>query len=140
MPDANTIVRERQLAIRREMDRRGISLKQVEFDSGIPYATVVSYFPGERNRQPATVPMSAVYLMAEKRAMPLDLLSLLLPTGILLVEAPEQLDHDQVEEAARAYLAEKGSAHHPASEAGREIGPNEAIRLTARATHLKAVA
>lgn len=140
MLDANMIVRERQLAIRREMDRRGISLKQVHFDSGIPYATVVSYFPGERDRQPATVPMSAVYLMAEKRAVPLDLLSLLMPAGVLLVEAPEQLDHDQVEEAARAYLAEKGDAHRSDSEAGREIGPNEATRLTAKATHLKAVA
>ncbi|MGJ3625985.1 hypothetical protein AB5I41_01615 [Sphingomonas sp. MMS24-JH45] len=51
------IVRDRQLVVRREMDRRGISLKAVALDSGIPYATIVSYFPGERDRQPATIPV-----------------------------------------------------------------------------------
>jgi hypothetical protein len=53
MADAVKIVRQRQLAIRREMDRRGIALKQVEFDSGIPYATLLSYFPLEGSREPA---------------------------------------------------------------------------------------
>ena len=42
----NDIIRERQLAIRRELDRRGIALKVVSYDSKIPYPTLLTYFPG----------------------------------------------------------------------------------------------
>ncbi|WP_259384399.1 hypothetical protein [Bacillus thuringiensis] len=135
MADANMIVRERQLAIRREMDRRGISLKAVSLDSGIPYQTVVSYFPGEKDKQPATLPGSALFLLAEKGAMPLDLLSLVLPAGFQIVRAPEELDHDALCELAADYVAAKRRAHHPESEAGREIGPNEQADLTGKVVH-----
>jgi len=140
MRDNNEIVRQRQSAIRRELDRRGIALKAVSFDSGLSYSTLLSYLPQEGGDKPAMMPMSAVYALAESKAIPDDLLSLLLPAGCLIVRAPEEIDHDEIEQAARDYLAAKGKAHHPESEAGRELGPNEMRDLTMRAVTLKAVA
>ena len=43
--DRNEIVRTRQSAIRRELDRRGIALKVISFDSGISYSTLLTYLP-----------------------------------------------------------------------------------------------
>jgi len=140
MRDNNEIVRQRQSAIRRELDRRGVALKAVSFDSGLSYSTLLSYLPQEGGDKPAMMPMSAVYALAESRAIPDDLLSLLLPAGCLIVRAPEEIDYDEFEEGCRAFLATKGKAHHPESEAGREIGPTEAAELTKRAAVLKAVA
>ena len=125
MADANSIVRERQLVIRREIDRRGIALKAVSLDSGIPYPSVVSYFPGERNKEPHTIPGSAIYALCEGKALPADLLSLLLPDGWQMVIVPEGIDHDEVSTAMRDFIDAKERAHHPESEAGREIGPGE---------------
>lgn len=138
--DANMIVRERQLVIRREMDRRGISLKAVSLDSGIPYPTIVSYFPGEKDRQPATLSGAAIFTLAETGALPLDLLSLVLPAGFQIVRAPEDIDHDEFEEAARDYLATKGKAHHPDSPGGREIAECEEATLDAKVIQLAAAA
>jgi hypothetical protein len=134
------IVRDRQLVVRREMDRRGISLKAVSMDSGIPYATIVSYFPGERDRQPAIIPASAIFALCDSKALPLDLLSLILPDGFQIVRAPEEIDHDQIEELARDYLACKGKAHHPSSPGGREIAPCEAEALTGKLVPLRVAA
>lgn len=128
MRDANTIVRERQLTIRREMDRRGISLKAVALDSGLPYPTVVSYFPGERNREPATISGAALFALCG--VLPADLISLLLPDGFAVVRVPEAIDHDELAADFQAFLAAKHEAHHPLSEAGRDLGPNENAKLT----------
>lgn len=136
MLDKNTIVRDRQLVIRREMDRRGISLKAVSFDSGIPYATIVSYFPGERDREPATLSAAAIFMLCEAKALPLDLLSLVLPEGFQIVRAPEEIDHEALCDLASQYIAEKNRAHHPDSEAGCALGPNERVKLTRGAMSL----
>lgn len=138
MPDANTIVRDRQLVVRREMDRRGISLKAVSFDSGIPYASVVSYFPGERDKVPATISGAALFQLLTNEALPLDLMSLILPDGFQFVRAPEGLDHDKLCDLAADYVAEKNRAHHPDSEAGRDIGPGENAALTGMVLQLRA--
>jgi len=134
MSSGNEIVRQRQCVIRRELDRRGIALKAVSFDSGIPYATLLSYFPEQGGREPAAIPGGAIYALADGNAIPLDLLSLLMPTGFLIVRAPEAVDHDEASAAMRAYLAEKDKAHHPESENGRDIGPAEEEALRARLT------
>jgi len=145
MRDANMIVRERQLAIRREMDRRSISLKAVSFDSGIPYATIVSYFPGEKNKEPATIGAAALFLLCEGvegkgPALPLDLLSELLPASFAIVRQPENLDHDEYETMCRDYLAAKAQAHKACSPAGREISDCEREALDSKVVHLKAAA
>jgi hypothetical protein len=127
MRDGNDIVRvlrDRQCQMRREMDRRGLSLKGVSFDSGIPYSTLLSYLPDAKaNREPALMPVSAQFMLCG--AIPQDILSLLLPDGHVIVKAPVELDHDQIAEAFYDYIHTKERAHHPESEAGREIGPNE---------------
>lgn len=140
MRDANMIVRDRQLAIRREMDRRSISLKAASLDSGIAYPTIVSYFPGERDREPATLNVAGLYKLLEGNALPLDLLSMLLPDGYQIVHASEGIDHDAISSLVARYASSKDAAHHPDSEAGREIGPGEDASLTAIVVELKAAA
>lgn len=125
----NTIVRERQLVIRRELDRRGVSLKAVALDSGLPYSSVISYFPGERDREPATISGAAVYALCDGKALPADLLSLLLPDGWQIVRAPECVDHDALCEWAEGYVHAKTRAHRQDSPMGPEIAPCEQEEL-----------
>lgn len=141
MPDANDIVRQRQCDIRREIDRRGIALKAVAFDSGIPYETLLTYFPNpEGARKPAVMPVSAVYAILHGKALPGDLVSLLLPSGWQLIQVPEEVDHDEVERACREFLDEKGKAHRVDSPAGRDIAACEDGKLRTKAARLRAVA
>lgn len=142
MASNDEIVRQRQSAIRRELDRRGVALKAVAFDSGISYSTLLTYFPQEGGAKPVMLPVSALYALTDgdTPALPLDLASLLLPAGRLIVAAPEAIDHDDIEEACRDFLAAKGAAHHPASEMGREIGPGEHNVLTLKAARLRVAA
>lgn len=140
MRDNVAIIRTRQTAIRREIDRRDIALKAVSFDSDIPYETLLTYFPLEGSREPAQIPGGAIYALCTGKALPLDLLSLLLPEGFQIVRAPEGLDHDAVEDACRDFLATKGKAHHPDSPAGRELSACEQAALTAKVVSLKVAA
>jgi len=136
MRDSNEIACDRQRAIRRELDRRRVSLKAVSFDSGIPYSTIVSYFPASEDAKPALIGAGAMCALCG--ALPLDLLSLLLPDGFQIIRAPEGLDHDRVAELAADYVSAKNAAHHPESEAGRDIGPHEDAVLTAKVVALRA--
>lgn len=136
MCDENTIVRERQLLIRREMDRRHISIKAVQYDGGWKTpSTVMSYFPNpEGSHEPQTMSVASLYRLLKTKALPSDLLSLLLPDGFVIVRAPEQMNHDEIAEAMHDFLQAKERAHHPDSEAGREIGPNESETLRGKFT------
>jgi hypothetical protein len=138
--DSVAIIRARQLAIRREIDRRGIALKAVSYDSGIPYETLLTYFPAEGSREPAQIPGGAVYALCDGNALPADLLSLVLPDGWQIVRAPEAINHDALCELAMEYVAKKAAAHHPESEMGREIGPNEDADLTGTVVQFRAAA
>lgn len=134
MASNDEIVRQRQSAIRREMDRRGIALKAVAFDSGISYSTLLTYFPQEGGAKPVMLPVSALYALADSEAVPLDLLSLVLPAGNLIVKAPEAVDHDEASAAMRDYLRVKDQAHHPDSPGGRDIAPCEDETLRSHLT------
>lgn len=123
MCDASKIVKQRQLAIRRELDRRGITLKVVSMDSGVSYSSLASYFPAHPHSDPAQMPTGVLYALCGH--VPDDLLSLMLPEGRVIVQVPEDLDHDELCEAMHDYIAEKHKAHHPESECGPAIGPNE---------------
>lgn len=139
MHDENTIVRDAQRLIRREMDRRGISIKAVQYDGGWKTSsTVQSYFPADPLIDPATMSVASLYRLISTKALPIDLLSLLLPPGHLIVQAPEALDHDDISEAVQDYLQAKEQAHRPDSEAGREIGPNENNVLCGKFARVKA--
>jgi hypothetical protein len=132
--DNSTIIRDRQLAIRRELDRRQIPLKVVAYDSGIPYNTLCSYFPGGE-RHPAEMPCSAVYSLCG--VIPDDLLNLLCPEGFAVVRVPAGIDYDDMAQGCRAFLDTKDKAHHPESEAGREIGPSEQSHLSSKVVQLR---
>ena len=125
----NAIVRERQLAIRRELDRRQVPLQVVSFDSGIPYPTLLTYFPGG-DRVPAELPTSAAFALC--RALPLDLVNLLCPEGFAVVRIPNDVDYDAINQHCMDFLSEKAAAHHPESEAGVHLGPTEQQRLNAK--------
>jgi len=125
MCDGSQIVKRRQLAIRREMDRRGISLKAAALDSGIPYNTFASYLPADPLSDPAQIPGGAIYSIIAGNALPLDLVSLLMPEGVQVVRASENLDHDTIEDLCRDYVATKAKAHHKDSPAGRELSDCE---------------
>ena len=140
MSDANEIVRQRQSAIRRELDRRGIALKAISFDAGLPYPTLLTYFPQEGGREPVMMPMSAVYACAENNAIPHDLLSLLLPTGCIIVRLPEQVDHDEAARAMGEYLRTKHAAHAKDSPGGPAIAPCEDQDLRTKLTLVGSVA
>lgn len=130
MQRESSIVRERQLAIRRQIDRRGIALKAVAMDSGISYSTLLSYFPGERDKEPAQIPGGAIFALCEGAALPADLLSLLLPDGWQIVRAPEAINHDAIADWAEQYQRAKLAAHRADSEMAEQIGPNEHEELT----------
>lgn len=124
MQPASSIVKQRQLAIRREMDRRNIAMKAVAFDSGIPGPTLASYFPQDQHADPAQIPGGAIYALAASEALPADLLSLLVPDGWLMVKVPEAVDHDTLSQLAQDYLDTKLAAHRHDSPAGPAICPD----------------
>lgn len=130
----STIVKRNQLTIRREMDRRGFTMKAVAFDSGIPGPTLATYFPQDPLAEPAQIPGGAIYALCG--VLPTDLLSLLMPDGFCIVRAPGAVDHDAIAGAVTEYMADKNAAHHPESECGPAIGPKECARLTSKIAHL----
>ena len=128
MRDKSDIIRERQLAIARELKRRGIALKVLAYDSGIKYDTLCSYFPGGE-RQPAEMPCSAAFALCG--VLPDDLLNLLCPDNYALVRVPSGIDHDDICEWAEMFTAKKLAAHRADSEHEERIGPNEKAELDA---------
>lgn len=132
MCDGSQIVKRAQLAIRRQMDRRAISLKAASLDSGIPYNTFASYFPADPHADPVQIPGGAINSIIAGNALPADLVSLLLPDGWQIVRAPEAINHDDLCEAVQDYLHEKSKAHHRDSPGGREITDCERDKLNAK--------
>lgn len=134
MRDENTIVRERQQLIRREMDRRQISIKAVQLDGGWnTTSTVLSYFPNpEGSAEPQTMSVAALYRLIASKALPIDLLSMMLPDGFRIVRVPEEVDHDEIAAVLHDYLQTKERAHHPESPAGREIAECENAELSGK--------
>lgn len=129
------VIRSRQTAIRRELDRRQIAMKVVSQDSGIPYGTLLTYFPADSLKTPVQIPGSAIFALAGH--IPNDLMSLLLPDGFQVVRAPEEINHDEIADIMGEYLATKQHAHHPLSPAGREISDCEDNVLDGKFTQVK---
>ena len=100
------------------------------------YSTVQSYLPGERHAVPAAMSVPALYSLVG--AIPDDLLSLLLPAGHVIVQVPENVDYDDVSARCRDFIDTKDRAHHPESEAGRDIGPGEDADLGSKVVRLRA--
>lgn len=108
----------------------GLTLKAISLDSGIGYTTIQSYANG------GSV-MSIASLFALVGVIPDELLSLLLPEGRVIVQAPDALDHDDIERACRDFLTAKGEAHHPESPAGRDLAPCEIEQLGVKVVQIR---
>ena len=124
-----------QERIFRLAQRGGLTLKAISLDSGIPYSTLRSY--AGNNGETAEMPVSALSKLAG--IVPDELLSLLLPDGRAIVQVPENIDLDEISAAMRDYIDAKERAHHPESEAGREIGPGEDATLRNKVVQLPIV-
>jgi hypothetical protein len=132
MPDENTITREALLEIRRELDVRSIPLKVCASKANVSYSTFLSWFPAAGTPQ---VPSLAA-LPGLARALPSDLLSLLVPDGFHIVPDPSGLDYDDFAAGCRAYLDAKDRAHHPDSPAGRDLAESEQAELDTKIAYL----
>lgn len=109
--------------------RGGVPLKVIASRADIPYSTLRTYADGSAH-------MSLVALHKLARALPAELAMLLLPDCLT---APA-VDHDDLGRRCIEYVARLHGAHHPASECGEVVGPNEARDLAAAAAGLRAVA
>lgn len=113
-----------------EAVNRGSSLKAISIDSGLGYTTIQSYARGE-------AAMSVTALVKLTGVIDDDLLSLLLPDGRQIVQAPDDIDHDALCDLAQDYVAAKAAAHRHDSPAGVDIAPCEEQTLRTKAVTLK---
>lgn len=134
MSDENAIVREALLEIRQQLDLTRVPLKVYASKAGVSYSTFLSWFPA--GGTPQIPSLSALPGLA--RALPGDLLSLLLPDGYHIVPGPDGIDYDEFSAGCRAFIDAKDRAHHPESEAGRDIGPGEQGELDRNVVRLRA--
>lgn len=134
MRDENTIMREALLEARRKLDERGCSLKVCASKAGVSYSTFVSWFPAAGTPQ---IP-SLACLRGLTKALPGDVLALLVPDGFHMVPDPSGMDYDEFSAGCRDFIDAKERAHHPESECGRDIGPNECAELRSKVVRLRA--
>lgn len=127
-----------QITVFEQAAKLGITQKVIHYDTGGENGGISLSALGQYARGETAMGLPALLKLID--VIPDNLLSLLLPAGRLIVRVPEEIDHDEIEKAARDFLATKGDAHREDSEMGRDIGPNEKKALTAKAVVLKAVA
>lgn len=134
MCDDNGIMRETLLAIRLKLDERRLPLKVCASKARVSYSTFLSWFPAGGTPQ---LPSLAA-LPGLAKALPGDLLSLLVPDGFHIVPDPSGIDYDDFSAGCRAFIDAKERAHHPESEAGRDLGPTEKAELNTNVVRLRA--
>lgn len=120
---------QRMFRIAMDPARYGLTLKAISLDSGLNYDSLRGYSSGE-----TIMPVTALDCLIG--VIPDELLSLLFSNGRALVQVPEDINHDELADAFADYLKDKNDAHHPESECGRDLGPNETAGLNAKVVHL----
>ena len=121
MHDETTVMRETLFAIRAELDNRRIPLKVCAAKGGIGLSTFMSWFPAPGGGREPQVP-SLACLPKLAKALPGDLLSLLVPDGFHIIPDPiGGLDYDDIAEGCLAYAAEHAKARSPHGPGGTEI-------------------
>jgi transcriptional regulator with XRE-family HTH domain len=116
--NANLIVQ--QKALFRLAAAKGFTQELIHQETRISTTSLSEYATGKTK-----LSLVAMRRLAEVPDFPLELLSLLFPQGMAIVRVPSGINHDEIAEAMHDFLQTKERAHHPESEAGREIGPNE---------------
>lgn len=132
MADENAIMRDALLTIRSGLDARNIPLKVCAAKAGVSYSTFLSWFPASGTPQ---IPSLAA-LRGLAKALPGDLLSLLIADGFHIVPDPEGLDYDEFAAKCRTFIDVKDRAHHPDSPAGRDLSDCEQEKLRGLVVHL----
>lgn len=132
MLDDNAITREVLLHIRQQLDQRGVPLKVCAGKAGVSYSTFISWFPADGKPQ---IPSIAA-LRGLAKALPGDLLSMLVPDGFHIVPDPGGIDYDDFAARCLDFASEHAKARHPLSEWGVDIGPGEQSRLDSKVVHL----
>lgn len=131
-------VKRAQQTMFREAEKIGITHKVIHFDTGGDHGGLSLSAIGQYARGESAMGLPSLVKLIG--VVPANLLSLLLPDGFQIVRVPEGIDHDKLAELASDYLTTKNAAHHPASEAGRDLGPGEQAALGAKAVCLKVAA
>lgn len=124
-----------QKALFRLAAKKGFTQELIHSDTGLPTTSLSEWATGK-----AKMSLVGMLAIAQIEDFPCELLSLVMPDGMAVVRIPAGIDHDECERACRDFLTAKGEAHHPESEAGREIGPNEDQTLRTKEARLKLVA
>lgn len=116
------------------------TLGTIASDLGWHRNTLDSYFPANRDTQPAKLPTGALWDILESDTFPADCKELLTPDGWALVRVTEQIDLDELARRCREFLARKGEAHCPESPAGRDLSDCENGELIVLAEQVKGAA
>lgn len=109
--------------------RGGVPLKVIAHASGIPYGTLRTYAAG------TMMPVSALAMLSG--VIRDDLLSMLLPGNRMIVNAPDDVDHDTLAALCIEFAAEHARARHPDSPGGVEITATEGHGLDQKAAKLQ---
>lgn len=122
-----------QKAFFRLLAAKGFTQDLLHHETAIATTSLSEYATGKTKMS-----LTALRRVAAVPDIPLELLSLLLPPGMVIVRVPAGVDYDDISEGCRSYLDCKERAHHPQSEAGRDIGPGEQSQLDAKVVSLRA--
>ena len=135
MRDETAIMREALFAIRSQLDMRGLPMKVLASKAGVCTSTFLSWFPAPGGQREPQVPSLAA-MAGLARALPADLLSYLVPDGFHIVQAPADINHDDLAAGCIDYASAHARARHPDSPDGVNIAPCEDSELTGRAARL----
>ena len=108
-----------------------LTLKAISMDSGIPYNNLRGYANGDHE-----MPISAFRKLTG--VISDELLSIMLPEGRQIVEAPDDIDHDALADWADDYCKTKMAAHRADSPGGVAIVECEKDALDGKAARLMA--
>lgn len=131
-------LKRQQITMFEQADKLGITAKVIHYDTGGDNGGISLSALGQYSRGESA--MGLPVLLKLIGVVPDSLLSLLMPKGRVIVQAPEEIDHDDLAGVMVDYLAEKQKAHHPDSECGPAIGPKECNLLSRKVANLRAVA
>lgn len=118
---------------------RRFSSKQVQLGCGVSHR-VIDCFRSYEHGHPDYRPLHMGAQMSIMRFLGPEFTSEWIKlAGQVAFHKPDGIDHDEVEDAARDFLAAKGKAHHPDSPGGREIAECEQDELDDKVAVLRAV-
>lgn len=111
-------LRRRQQDMFRFAANKGITQKAMAHGSGLSLTSLSDYANGKTS-------MSGEAILALQPIIGAEAISMLFDDNLQLVDAPEEMDHEAVDQACRDYSDTKAEFHREDSECGPAIGPTE---------------